>query len=306
MKIVVIEWDGKQPPTTYYNGLHRLNLRVRGNKDEAPMVRRARSEDHSVIVQEGAVLVESESLARQVAYLARESGARSIFVGDCQFDEEENKRDLTDAELEVISRFNKAFRQRGRPAEGDREDRTWVVSCPECMRTSTVDADKMPIQCPNCGGLRPAARVGHRHVFSHAPQDLDEWKNMYFVEGYYETPSFAADATDLVKEVTLHDNDLTVFEGLLKSTMVNDYLVPRLDVLMFRNLVGMMFLARRYFTPKDRQLPRTTMVVSLLERGVDPALVPLMERAEYDVLDACVVTGNNDIIQKFYLSLKGD
>jgi ribosomal protein S27E len=306
MKIVVIEWDGKQPPTTYYNGLRRLHLKVRGDKDQDPLARRARLEDHSVIAQEGAVLVESDSLARQVAYLAKDCGARTVMIGDCELSEDTHGRKMTEAELEVVSRFDKAFRKRGRPVEGENEDRTWVVSCPECSRTSVVNSDRLVIQCPNCGGLRAASRVGYRHVFSHFPSDLEEWKNMFFVEGYFETPEFSVDSKESIKNVDLSENDLTVYEGLKESNMVQDYLVPRMDNPSFRSLVNMIFLARRYFTAKDRQFPRTKMVVDLLERGVSPNLIPLLERNEYDVLDACVVPGQNNLIQNFYLSLKGD
>ncbi len=302
MKIVVIEWDGKQPPTTYYNGLHRLHLRVRGDKDIAPIVRRSRIEDHSVIVQEGAVLVESESLARQVAYLARDSGARSVFVGECDFPDDNNNRELTKAEMEVVLRFNKAFRQRGRPAEGENEDRTWVVSCPECSKTSVVNSDRLVIQCPNCGGLRAASRVGYRHVFSHLPTDLEEWKNMFFVQGYFETPEFGPSGEE-AHEVSMTEDDQTVFEGLQKSDMVKDYLVPRIDNPAFRTLLNNIFLARRYFTQKDRQYPRTKMVVDLLERGVSPSNVPLIEKNEYEVLDACIIPGFDTTILNFYLSL---
>lgn len=41
MFIAVIEWDGKQPPTTYYNRLRSMGLKVRGDKEKAPVVRRA-------------------------------------------------------------------------------------------------------------------------------------------------------------------------------------------------------------------------------------------------------------------------
>lgn len=302
MRIVVIEWDGKQPPTTYYNGLHRLNLRVRGDKDKDPVVRRSRSEDHSVIVQEGTVLVESESLARQVAYLARECGARSVFVGNCEFPDDEKGRKMTKAEEEVVNRFNRAFRQRGRPAEGDREERSWVISCPECVHTSLQISDKLVIQCPSCGGLRVASRVGHRHIFSHHPLSLDEWKNMYFVEGYFEVPE-VAEVGEPIKEVELFNENLEVFEGLKSSAMVNTYLVPRLNDHSIRTILNDLFSARRYYSQKDRQHPRTKMVVDLLERGVKPSKIPLIEGKEYDVLDACVIGDGENLIRQFYLSI---
>jgi hypothetical protein len=304
MKIVVIEWDGRQPPTTYYNGLHRLHLRVRGDKTQEPVVRRSRKEDHSVIVQEGTVLVESESLARQVAHLATENGARSVFVGNVDFPDDERGRRMTQAEVDVVNRFNKAFKQRGRPAEGEREERSWVVSCPECTHTDTVTSDKLVIQCPNCGGLRVASRVGYRHIFSHQPTSLDEWKNMYFVEGYFEIPEIrTTELGEPVNEVQLQGENLAVFEGLKASKMIMNIIVPKLDTGMFRVLLNDVFMARRYYTARDRQHPRTKMVVDLLEHGVNSSLVPLMEKSEYDVLDASVIEGDYLTIRQFYMSL---
>jgi len=45
MFLVLIEWDGLQPPTSYYNRLKSLGIRVRGDKSEAPVVRRASSKN---------------------------------------------------------------------------------------------------------------------------------------------------------------------------------------------------------------------------------------------------------------------
>lgn len=304
MKIVVIEWDGKQPSTTYYNGLRRLHLRVRGDKNKDPLVRRTREEDHSVIAQEGAVLVESESLARQVAHLARECGARTVMVGEVEFDSEARGRQMTQQEQEVVNRFNKAFRQRGRPIET--EEREWVVSCPECASTSVVRSEKLVIQCPNCGGLRAASRVGYKHVFHRHPQTLDEWKNMYFVEGYFETPEVTQDphiiCEDFNKDVKLNGENLSVFEGLKSSEMVNKYLVPHLDMPDNRQLMNDIFIAYRYYTQKDRQHPRTEMVVKLLETGIDPKFVPLFESGGFEVVDSAI-SGHRDLIKKFYQTL---
>lgn len=305
MKIVVIEWDGKQPPTTYYNGMRRLHLRVRGNKDQEPIVRRSRDEDHSVIAQEGAVLVESESLARQVAYLANESGARSVFVGDVDLQVDAPHRVMTQAEIDVVNRFNKAFRQRGRPAEGEREERTWVVSCPECVHTNVLVSETVVIQCPACGGLRAAARVGYRHVFSRYPVNLDEWKNMHFVEGYFEIPEFHLGETgEPVNDVYLSGENLEVYNGLLSSKMVNQFLVPKLDSTMYRTLINDIFVARRYYSQKDRQRSRTKMVVDLLQKGVPSSKVPLIEKTnEFEVLDASIIEGDEGLIRQFYQSI---
>jgi len=256
MRIVLIEWDGKQPSTTFYNGMRRLNLKVRGNKDQDPIVRRSRLEDHSVIVQEGAVLVESESLARQVAYLAKENGARSVFVGECEIDLDERGRQMTQAEVDVVNRFNQAFRQRGRPQH--KEEHSWVTTCPECVHSSTKVSERPIIQCPNCGGLRVSARVGTRHVFSGTPKDLEEWKNMFFVEGNFEVPILQTlGSSEVVREVVLDGENLDVYNGLKASPMVNSYLVNRLDINMFRDLLGDLFVARRYYSKKDRQHARS-------------------------------------------------
>ena len=127
---------------------------------------------------------------------------------------------------------------------------------------------------------------------------------MYFVEGYFEIPEIrTTELGESVNEVQLQGENLAVFEGLKASKMVMDILVSKLDTGMFRVLLNDVFIARRYYSAKDRQHPRTKMVVDLLEHGVNSSLVPLIEKSEYDVLDASVIENDYLTIRQFYMSL---
>jgi len=76
MYIVIIEWDGLKVPTGFYHRLKALAARgVRGDKDVPALERRIAQEKVGIIIQEGAIIVPSESLARLLALLARVYGA---------------------------------------------------------------------------------------------------------------------------------------------------------------------------------------------------------------------------------------
>ena len=138
-------------------------------------------------------------------------------------------------------------------------------------------------------------------MFDHFPVDLNEWKNMYFVEGYFEIPEFQATG-EIINDVVLDGDNLEVYNGLIKSSMINSYLVPKLSERTSK-LLDDIFIARRYFTKKDRQRSRTKMVVDLLQAGVQSSKVPLIEKDEYEVLDASVIEGDISLIRQFYMSL---
>jgi len=294
MWLVLIEWDGAQPPTTYYTALHHLCLRVRGDKEFAPIVRRAGEYNKAVIVQEGAVLVPSESLARQVAHLAEQEGARSVMLGNVELREDEN-RQLTPNEIEVIRRFNDTFKKRGRPSQRDSEERDWVVTCPECVHTSMVTARKV-IQCPRCGGLRVSARTGSR-VTTGRPTNFEEWKNTRFRRQVFEIPNYEQDAS-IPKAF-----GLTIFDSTVLDKMsVQPWIVNTKDF----DMLDMIFCARRYYDIKDRQRARVECCLRMYEKGFTQSDISIFESATaYEPIDAaiCYMGDYNELIE-FYKTMK--
>jgi len=296
MWLILIEFDGKQPPTTYYTALHNLCLHVRGDKEFEPIVRRAGEYNKAVIVQEGAVLVPSESLARQVAYLAKEEGARSVMLGNVELNEDENHQ-FTDAERQVIQRFNDTFKKRGRPAHSDSEEKDWVVTCPECVHTSVVTARKV-MQCPRCGGLRVSAYEGSRS-HSGRPTNFDEWKKSRFRRGEFEVPVYEQGAS-IPGRITFGDyGDAVVVDVLSKQ----DWAIKTQNY----DLLDMVFCSRRYYDVKTRQRARVECCLRMYEQGFTQNDISIFEDANiYEPIDAAVYyMGNYKELINLYKFMKG-
>ncbi|OFY41482.1 MAG: hypothetical protein A2Z69_02310 [Bacteroidetes bacterium RBG_13_44_24] len=283
MWLILIEWDGKQPPTTYYSSLHNLCLRVRGDKEFEPIVRRAGEYNKAVIVQEGAVLVPSESLARHVAYLAKEEGARSVMTGNVELSDD-GTRMLTDGEREVIARFNETFKKRGRPSSAEVIERDWVITCPECVHTTIATARRV-IQCPRCGGLRVSAREGTRERIAR-PKNYNEWCKSRFWTGHFEVPTYAQEGGKLYSVMGIEYEDEVVLGILNRAKWATPE--PNLD------LLDMIFCARRYYTYKDRQRFRVECCLRMYELGYPQTEVSLFEKEdEYEIIDAAMFYGGN-------------
>jgi len=295
MYVVIVEWDGKQAPTAYYSALHNLSLRVRGDKEFEPIVRRAGEYNKAVIVQEGAVLVPSESLAKQVAYLAKREGARSVMFGDVELDVY-STQSLTPSEQEVILRFSETFQKRGRPSVADAEEKDWVITCPECVHTSIVTARKA-IQCPRCGGLRVSARVGVREQMP-MPRNTDEWAFSRFMSGNFEIPNCVLSGAIQGHYFRYKDDeDIEVINNLVQSTWVSK--THNWD------LLDMVFCARRYYDYDDRQNARVACCMELYKQGFSQSQVSLFEQdSVYEPIDAAIFyVGNYEGLINIYKHL---
>lgn len=183
MYAVIVEWDGGKPPSRWYSRLHALAARVRGDKTVSDIF--ARRSDKGVILQEGAIIVPTESLARVLAVMARNMGAASVQVGEIQF-----APYLAPSETDraVAERINDIMGRRGpKPPKTD-----YTTVCPECLAVSHVESGYPPLTCPRCHGTAISVRPGFPRSYLYAGGLPGEfWLHSRFAHGEWE-PSLIA------------------------------------------------------------------------------------------------------------------
>lgn len=188
--VVLIEWDGNKPPTTWYNRLRSMNLRVMGDKKQSPLDRRACGS--GVIYQEGMIMVNTPEQAVMISNIAKGLGAKNVVVGELS---------LTDAsasanDMKVLDSIGK----RGRPSKSDEELRQepHVMTCLWELESRDVVLGELKNEhvCPVCGSTSIALRKGERRSFKpYEKGDIfDYWLKTHFVSGEYEKPNFDENA----------------------------------------------------------------------------------------------------------------
>ena len=297
MYIVVIEWDGRQPSTTYYNRMHSLGLFVRGGEKkssggytESPLTRRAIS-DGSVVAQEGAVLCASESLARAVAMYAQDDGAAFVKIGTVDAKTfHASKNDIA-----TYQRIEGVFGRRGRPTG---KKSTWVITCLEEMKSFLHNEEAYAVgRCPHCSGVKINSRPGERIAlkFPETGSVFDGWVRHRFAAGAFEQPQDGK--TNPPKYSTVEANmkpeASKVVERIQNSPLIMNALnaLPRETA---ARVLDAVLSARQYHTVERRQTERVKSCIYLFKRGVDSDNVSLAEQAEYDLLDAATVLGHDE------------
>lgn len=187
MNFIVVEWDGTKPPTTWYNRLRSMGLRVSGSKKESPLARRVSAS--GVVYQEGMILTNTQSQAETLYALARNLGAKNVLIG----------------ELKMLNSFSDDWRdsnvlsniQRGRPTRAATKARDMgkTLTCFWEMRSFTIKG-KEPPNCPSCGGSFIKVRDGSPlKVLAYDGNELifDYWTATHFLTGSFEQPEFVTD-----------------------------------------------------------------------------------------------------------------
>jgi len=148
--MVTIEWDGSKPPTRWYTYLASRQLNTRRNNgttdNNSPVGRRA--SDAGVCFQEGAIIVNSDSLARDLASRAYSCGAVSVMIGVLDM----RVFKMTTADEQALDKITTVSSRRG-PKPKSEEGR-YTVHCFEECETFEVDMRERPLACPHCHGLR--------------------------------------------------------------------------------------------------------------------------------------------------------
>jgi len=199
--IVLIEWGGKKPSSTWYNRLHQYGLYSRmpeSAKEEYSLFdwrasrngTRKNDEYRGLILQEGAIMVSNVQLATDIASWAKAEGCVFVHVGHMitkEFSLDERSRN-------AFETLQKNVGKRGPKRQA--EVGQYVVTCFSEVKTYQVDLEAIPFQCPYCGGSNIQARMGKVNVFQSAFEgdSVDYWKRTRFASGQFEVP-------ELVKNV---------------------------------------------------------------------------------------------------------
>lgn len=211
--LVAIEWDGLQPPSKWYRRLEGFGLRVGGSKELSPVQRRASLLYSAVIYQEGAIMVSSYSLARTLAYYAKEEGAVNVRIAQMDMlDQFEASR----SDTQMMNRIENVFGRRGRPPASHK----WVVTCQECMNVTDQEAPAV-VNCAHCGGLRINSRKGQSNTHADPGGDVfTAWLRTRFAGPHWEPATISPDGTEAPALELCHFDDKDAVIALEDSAVL--------------------------------------------------------------------------------------
>lgn len=191
--VVVIEWNGKKPPSSWYNRLHEYGLFSRSPKGgdvsllewrSKQQGKRKSSSNRGVVLQEGLIAVSSATLARDISAWAEKYGAEHVEVGKMVT----TKFSMSEKDFDHYSRLQSRVTKRG-PKVGDKG--FYSVTCYDEVKTFVVEYESLPDTCPTCGGSNIQARMGTRPVFPTEFTDGNPfayWVDTRFSNGTFEIP----------------------------------------------------------------------------------------------------------------------
>lgn len=291
--VVLMEWDGAKPPSTFYRRLHKLAMRVRGDKETSPVKRR--NGGPGVIFQEGCIITPSESLARTIGLMAsrladEEGITLTVQIAQAHFEPIR----MTREDRVAMNRIESTLGKRGRPDP----EIDWTCVCMECMSTSHVRASHV-VNCPNCGAMRIRIRAGAPVRF-HDDGGGDmfaAWLRTRFSPysgGRWEIPVFDRRSSDRPPApAPTDDAEKTVIESLRRSALVAKLAQMDRDVAL--SILDAVLIARAYWPAERRQAERIKAATLYFQRGGEPARISLAETPEPDLLDAAGPLGADEV-----------
>lgn len=204
--VVLIEWGGKKPSSTWYNRLHSYGLYSRqpnteGDKEFSLLEWRAnqhgdrkRESARGVILQEGVLVVSSMTLAEDIACWAKnENKAALVQIGHMTL----SSFTMSERDYEVFDKLQRAVSKRGPKSAG--ETGSYAVTCFDEVKTYAVDLGAMPVMCPMCGGSNVQSRMGQVSVFQMYKDTGDAkayWLRTRFSGGSFEVPDMKQNEGD--------------------------------------------------------------------------------------------------------------
>ena len=216
--ILIIEWDGKKPPSRWYGRLAKLGLTAAGDyskREEGVIARRA--SEAGVTHQEGAIICVRESTARSLGHIATELGAKAVTVARLEVCE----MSMTQADQAALERITRTLSKRGRPAKDEPSD--WVVTCRDEAVTYQLTEHREPSYCPHCASFNVSIRNGLKNAVSYN-RSLDvigNWVATRFLGGGFEIPLIDPNAPPANGEVwDAEENRLIKVLG--KSTLAQE------------------------------------------------------------------------------------
>ncbi len=180
--LLLIEWDGKTPPTTWYNRLHAYGLWTRGDKEISPLARR--ESEKGFIFQEGALMLRSRSFAELLIAEARHCKAKSISLSHI------TTEDITLSPQDEAIYFKIIEDKSKRGPKRHKDGGMYQITCLEEARTSYWKLTEAPYNCQECGSTRIQYQKGKK-AKSISPQanSIEEaWITARFHSSFFQLP----------------------------------------------------------------------------------------------------------------------
>jgi rubrerythrin len=322
--VVIIEWndgngnEGKsvQPPTKWYRMLHKFGIRVRTEAEAGNVVEsRLDAKQSTVIVQEGAVITFSYSLARLIAARLM----RGIEVEHYEFGEVDGKRKViavtketvrpalvlfgkldieknfepSIADVRALEHVERVHGKRGRKAPPS----NWAVTCYECMATHNVE-EGTPTSCPICNGVQIDYHPGNVMTLKDDPEVpvLYFWLRSRFATGHFQFPTIdeenglPASADYKIAADWQQDTAMTFLDAPLLDQMAALKL-SRETQLAFLDAA---YTTRSVWSDKRRMNARLEAVTQFLMVNTDPSAlteISMTEMPQPDLFDLAGMVG---------------
>jgi hypothetical protein len=309
---VFIEWDGQRPPTTWYRRLHEMAGWVRGegngfDKKDSPLTRR-QNETGGVIVQEGCIICQSESLARTLASLAYSEagwtleaagGKRPlVWVSRLQMSQ---VRSIDAGDAAQLAQIEKALGAKGRrPANAH-----YQTTCLECMEVYTqVTPRGRAFSCPNpnCGGVKVHSREGSPYNYRDDGSPIFElWKRSRFSGPHFEPVNITetGEVAPALSEIEIfsakEDDAVLAIETSPEVLQMAETIASR-DRLAAVEFLDVILAARAHYTFEQRSEARLSVISDYFAKGGAGAGLMVAESPTADLLDAALLLDHDDLI----------
>lgn len=335
--IVLIEWDGKKPPTTWYNRLKKFGLVIRGaGKDGDPTDRRRQmsgmisggdvwKRDKGVhgrpstgqqnwsyepdvpnphrIQWDGFSVVTQEGAIRcKSKALAQMLGALARHHGAAHVSvyggEVVEATSTSDA---AALKLEASLSKRGRKTANTFN---WVVVCLDELKTYSVKDAGEVVVCPNCKSPQIKIRVGDvsRFAFPRSATAGQGWFATRFAHGSFEAPPAVAGRGKTAPgagEVTVNVDREDLDAQAVASAPWVDVLATYDQALALR-IMDAVFVARVFHRKADINDARIHAITKYFKNGGDPSLVNMATSKTPDIFDAAVVLGPDMAVGAFY------
>ena len=281
--LVIVEWDGVKPPTSYYNRLKYMTTRVRGDDSIGPIARRSQNNHGSeaLILQEGVFLCSDLSQAKVIAMIAQNYGAAYVQISETTVIAD-NIITATGEDVAAMERVTDILGKRGHPYD----ERTWAVTCLVDVVVNE-EVSRGVIKCPACGATAIRVREGSPAKYS-VPTDVgtfEAWARLRFFNGSYEVPLLGKGYKKPPANYKITNNiDKDIFDLMAASDF------EKLDYLTFRDgfaILDAIFLSRLMNEHAYRQKRRVQAIAYTLINYPDAGGIRMAERSDVvDLFDA--------------------
>lgn len=203
--VVVVEWDGKKPSSTFYNRLHEYGLYSKGrDKSEFSLLEwrstrkgtLKRDSRNGFVLQEGLIVVSNMTLAKDIKYWAEQEGAELVQIGFLNLADFK----MSPKDIEHYNRFTTVVSRRGPKPESEKG--VYIVTCYDEAKSYEVDTTSIPVMCPMCHGSNVQSRMGRLPRYQKYNEQIaqfdtveDYWIRTRFSSGQFEVP-FIDDGSD--------------------------------------------------------------------------------------------------------------